>query len=309
LGYFGGRTIRENKLGGITFDDRKCRFLFMELYGVCNKSYTLRADNVCFMTVTKYVLLISALIEMNVMSTRSSGKIITRWPNGKDQNMAEGCLFNHPLFSLTKCPQINVVEGGKSKGSKNNNEDKAVALIGIVGGICLILFRKRIVRDILQLTENWVKASVPPRESKVRLKRTEIVRFSARFFEVGITVFGILIITMALPSFVPPLHRAVSIVFLSFFFIFLPAILGSSVLTLVLYPLWGWRLRKYRKDHSSMSQQTLISKSSKGNDENILQKLQNETNRYGMMCSIIIFIIFSLIAIKITLVFDIFNKL
>ena len=53
LGYFGGRTMRENKLGGITFVDGKCRFWFMELFGVCNKLHTLPGRTVMKAIVKK----------------------------------------------------------------------------------------------------------------------------------------------------------------------------------------------------------------------------------------------------------------
>jgi hypothetical protein len=206
------------------------------------------------MTITKYILLISALIEMNVMSTHG-----------------------------------------------NDNGEKAVALIGIGGGICLILFRKRVVRDIMQPADSWVKEPLSQRELTVGLKRADAAKFCERLFEVVIVISGILVFAMGLPSFVPILHRPVIIICLSFFFMFLPAILGASILTLVLFPLWGWKLRKYRKTKLSMPQQALQG------DDVILQKLQKETDKYGIMCSAIAFIACLLIALKIALTFNIFN--
>jgi hypothetical protein len=187
------------------------------------------------------------------------------------------------------------------------NGDKAVALIGLIGGACLILFRKKIVRDIMQPADNWIKEPVTQQESSVGLKKIDIVKFGTRFFEVGIGVFGILAIAMGLPSFVPILHRPVMIICLSFFFIFIPVILGTSILTLLLFPLWGWKLKKYRKNKSSIPQQILLSQPSQDNDDIILRKLQKETNKYGIICSIITFIICLLIAIKIALIFNIFK--
>jgi hypothetical protein len=193
-----------------------------------------------------------------------------------------------------------LIEMNITSAQSNDNGEKAVALIGIVGGICLILFRKKVVRDMIQPADNWVKEPVPRQESSGGLTKAEIVRFGTRFFEVVIVISGILVFAMGLPSFVPILHRPVSVILLSFFFIFIPAILGASILTLVLFPLWGWKLRKYRKNRSPVPQQAL-------QDDVILQKLQKETNRYGIICSTIVFIACLLIALKIALTFNIFK--
>jgi hypothetical protein len=189
----------------------------------------------------------------------------------------------------------------------NSNENKALALIGLIGGACLILFRKKIVRDIMQPADSWVKEPLSQRELAVGLKRADIVRFCTPFFEVGIVISGILVFAMGLPSFVPILHRPVIVICLSFFFIFIPAILGASILTMVLFPLWGWKLKKYRRNRSSIPHQMLSSQPLKDSDDIILQKLQKETNKYGIICSIIAFIACSLIAIKIALTLNLFK--
>lgn len=259
------------------------------------------------MIIAKYLLLMSALIEMNVMSTQSVDNIIARRLINKNRNETVICLFNYSMASSLKYLKSDLAEGVKSKDSKENNEYKAVALIGIVGGICLILFRKKIIRDIIKQADNWVKEPAPQQESIGGLKKPEIVRFGTRFFEVGIVVFGILIFAMGLPSFVPILHRPVIIICLSFFFIFIPVVLGTSVLTLILFPLWGWKLRKYRKNRPSIPHQMLFSQPLKDSDDIILQKLQKETNKYGIVCSAILFIICLVIAIKIAFFFNIFK--
>lgn len=255
------------------------------------------------MIIAKYVLLIITFIEINAMNTQSIDNTIARWPFSKNQNSIVTYLLNRPLLSSIDSPQSNLKN---DKGNKDN-EDKAVALIGIGGGICLILFRKKIVRDIMQQADNWVKEPVPQQEISAGLKRADAARFVAKLVEVVIVISGILVFIMGLPAFLPILRRPVIIICISFIFIFIPAFLGASILTVVLFPLWGRKLKKYRKNKSSIPHQTLFSQPPQDEDDIVLRKLQKETNKYGIICSIIAFIACLLIAIKIAFTLNLFK--
>ena len=170
---------------------------------------------------------------------------------------------------------------------------------GIVLGIGLIVFRKRISRGW------WAGAikKVKPKDRDIaeQLETVGYERTIQKVEEIAILVFGLTIVIFGLCEFVPSLNKYVHYGF-TFFVLSIFAAGGAFIVIFFLLPVLTKKLNQYRKEHyaesylrarsGSVLERLGMIKSSQLMDDPILRKLQIKAAICTGACFVALYVIF-----------------
>lgn len=170
---------------------------------------------------------------------------------------------------------------------------------GIILGIGLIVFRKRISRGW------WAgalkKAKPKERDTMEQLEKAGFESIIQKVEEIAILVFGLFFVMFGLSEFVPSLNKYVHYGF-TFFVLSIFAVGGASIVIFFLLPVLTKKLNQYRKENfaesylkarcGSVSERLGTIKSSPKMDDPVLRRLQIKAAIYTGACFFALYVIF-----------------
>lgn len=179
--------------------------------------------------------------------------------------------------------------------------DKLGAIIWLIVGCCLILFRKSFVR--LMLRKQLEERDTPKtREYLRQLKETKLEGMLHKGLEIALVVFGVLSILGSIPELFFPQGRKYFVYILGFFALSLFAGGAAALVELLLLFrfLWG-KVRKYtierypdlsKSIEGSTGSEKLNAIRSVPRDDPVLRALERRAIIYSIVCFVPLYLIF-----------------